>query len=174
MNNSTNNKYDMYTVQGTLDYGGYFGRMHKKMLPIILEELNNSGRVVLSRILQILTTKSAEECKELIGFSGYRYIIQSTQARLSVILNLKQQYISEGLNNLEEHGIIIRKAGGVILINPLVYCKDSIYDIRCLQEFKIDIQQDKKGKIKAINSKTNGDVTRKKQDMNKVHTEMEF
>lgn len=173
------NKYDMYTVEGTLDYGGYFGRMHPKMLPIILEELNNSGRVVLSRILQLLTTKSTEECKNLIGFSGYKYIVQGSQATLSKILGLKQQYISNGLDNLVEHGIVIRKSGGIIMINPLVYCKDSIYDVRCLMEFGLELQRDESGKIKRItksknktNDRDNGNITRKKQDMSKVRTDL--
>lgn len=173
------NKYDMYTVQGMLDYGegGYFGRMHPKMLPIILEELSTSGRIVLSRLLQLLTTKDNEECKSLVGFAGYRYIIQSSQKNLGDILQLKQQYISNGLDDLEKHGIILRKDSGIILINPLVYSKDSIFDVRCLQEFGITLQTDEKGKVKRFKSPSNKNkpkIERKKVNPANIRTDMGF
>lgn len=145
------NKYDSHTVAGILDYGedegGYYARMHPKMLPIILEELNTNGRFVLSRLLQLLNNKDRDKCVKLFDYAAYRYIIQSTQTQLSELLNLKQSTISKGLKDLEEHGIIIKKPGGVIIINPLVYNRDIIYDIRCLQEFGLTLKKDSNGNI---------------------------
>lgn len=145
------NKYGPHTVAGILDYGedegGYYARMHPKMLPIILEDLNTNGRFVLSRLLQLLNNKDRDRCVKLFDYAAYRYIIQSTQTQLSELLNLKQSTISKGLKDLEEHGIIIKKPGGVIVINPLVYNRDIIYDIRCLQEFGLTLKKDSKGNI---------------------------
>lgn len=159
---------DFYTVKGTLDYGGYFGRMHPKMRHIMLVELNTSGRLVLDGILTILTEKPKEECEKLIGTQGYRYIIFSTQKNLSTILKLDSSVVSRGLDNLEAHGIIKRKIGGAIIINPLVYCKDSTYDIRCLEEFKLEFVENKKDTKKSKSNKDGETVSRKKQDMSKV------
>ena len=149
--------HDYDTIEGMIDYGGYYGRMLPKMLPILLEELNSAGRTTISRLLQFLhNADKKEECKTMFGFANYKFTIRCPQQKLAELLELTQPYLAKGLKNLEQNGIIIQKHG-LIYINPLVYNQNTTYSLENLREFnvKLTIPEDN-------NKKQNNKTTREK------------
>ena len=169
---------DSKTVRGKLFYGTYYGRIHPKFRHILLVELNKPARILLDGLLEILTEKSKEESIKLIGFAGYRYIVgYESQTQLGKLIGgLSQQQVSEGLAQLEKYTIIKQLQGVqdcLIIVNPFVYCTHSEYDVRVLEEFGIYFETNAEN-TNTKDKNPNSSITRKKQDMSKVHTEMEF
>ena len=122
---------DPYTVKGA-DFGEFYDRITKDMRRIILTELSTYGRVILEKLLDLLDTNNTE----LIGTQGYRRIIFHTKSELAKIFGLRKQYVQKGIADLEKHDIV-KYDNGMLIVNPLVFNQNSIYDIRALQAFNI-------------------------------------
>lgn len=168
---------DSRTVKGNLFYGTYYGRVHPKFRHILLVELSKPARVLLDGILEILTEKSKEESKNLIGYAGYRYIVgYESQTQLGKLVGgLSQQQVCEGIKQLEKYNIVKHLKGvqdGVIIVNPFVYCTHSEYDVRVLEEFNVYFETTQSDTENKQTKQPN--VTRKKQDLSKVRDDLEF
>lgn len=122
---------DPYTVKGA-DFGEFYDRTAKDMRKIILTELSANGRIVLEKLLELLDTNNTE----LIGTQGYRRIIPKNQSKIAEIIGVDRKYLSKAIANLEENNIV-KYESGMLIINPLVFNQNSIYDIRALQAFNI-------------------------------------
>ena len=122
---------DPYTVKGA-DFGEFYDRITKDMRKIILTELSTNGRIILEKLLDLLDTNNTE----LIGTQSYRRIIFKNQSKLAKILGVDRRYLSKGIADLEKHDIV-KYNNGMLIVNPLVFNQNSIYDIRALQAFNI-------------------------------------
>ena len=123
---------DPYTVKGELDFGGFYDRTSKDMRKILMTGLSTNGRIVLEKLLDLLDTNNTE----LIGTQGYRRIIPKNQSKIAEIIGVDRKYLSKAIANLEENNIV-KYESGMLIINPLVFNQNSIYDIRALQAFNI-------------------------------------
>ena len=128
---------DPYTVKGELDFGGFYGKMNLDMFDTVMTELNTYGRKTLIKLIRLLNDNN----KELIGTQGYRRIIFKNQSELAKILGIDRRYLSKGVADLERHDIV-RYTSGMLIVNPLVFNENSIYDIRALQAFNIKLTND--------------------------------
>ena len=122
---------DPYTVKGA-DFGEFYDRTAKDMRKIILTELSANGRIILDKLLDLFDTNNTE----LIGTQGYRRIIPKNQSKIAEIIEVDRKYLSKAIANLEENNIV-KYESGMLIINPLVFNQNSIYDIRALQAFNI-------------------------------------
>ena len=122
---------DPYTVKGA-DFGEFYDRTAKDMRKIILTELSANGRIILDKLLDLFDTNNTE----LIGTQGYRRIIPKNQSKIAEIIGVDRKYLSKAIANLEENNIV-KYESGMLIINPLVFNQNSIYDIRALQAFNI-------------------------------------
>lgn len=127
---------DPYTVKGA-DFGEFYDRITKNMRKIILTELSAYGRIILENLLDLLDTNNVE----LIGTQGYRRIIYHNKSELAKIFGLRKQYVQKGIADLEKHNIV-KYNNGMLIVNPLVFNQNSIYDIRALQAFNINQAND--------------------------------
>ena len=123
---------DTYTVKGELDFGGFYGKMNLDMFDTVMTELNTYGRKTLIKLIRLLNDND----KELIGTQGYRRIIPKNQSKIAEIIGVDRKYLSKAIANLEENNIV-KYESGMLIINPLVFNQNSIYDIRALQAFNI-------------------------------------
>ena len=123
---------DPYTVGGELDFGGFYGKMSLDMFDTVMTELNTYGRKTLIKLIRLLNDND----KELIGTQGYRRIIPKNQSKIAEIIGVDRKYLSKAIANLEENNIV-KYESGMLIINPLVFNQNSIYDIRALQAFNI-------------------------------------
>ena len=122
---------DPYTVKGA-DFGEFYDRTSKDMRKILMTRLSTNGRIILDKLLDLLDTNDTE----LIGTQGYRRIIPKNQSKIAEIIGVDRKYLSKAIANLEENNIV-KYESGMLIINPLVFNQNSIYDIRALQAFNI-------------------------------------
>ena len=106
-----------------------------RLLPVRM--LNTYDRKTLIKLIRLLNDND----KELIGTQGYRRIIFKNQSELAKILGIDRRYLSKGVADLERHDIV-RYTSGMLIVNPLVFNENSIYDIRALQAFNIKLTND--------------------------------
>ena len=94
--------------------------------------VKRNGRIILDKLLDLFDTNNTE----LIGTQGYRRIIPKNQSKIAEIIGVDRKYLSKAIANLEENNIV-KYESGMLIINPLVFNQNSIYDIRALQAFNI-------------------------------------
>lgn len=123
---------DPYTIKGA-DFGEFYDRITKDMRKIVLTELSTNGRIILEKLLDLLDTNNTE----IIGTQGYRRIIPKNQSKIAEIIGVDRKYLSKAITNLEKNNIV-KYNSGMLIINPLVFNQNSIYDIRALQAFGIN------------------------------------
>lgn len=124
---------DPFTVKEEIDYGGYYGKVKLDILTIVLNDLNSNGRKVLSGILNLLN-------KDLKTEQGYRGIISCSHKELANALGITKSTLSKGIANLKQYDIL-KQDNNLIMINPLVYNQNTIFDIRVLMAFDIQLKQ---------------------------------
>lgn len=123
---------DPYTVKGA-DFGGYYTKTSIDLAEIILTKLTTGASIVLNKLLHLLNDNDTE----LIGTQGYRRIIPKNQSKIAEIIGVDRKYLSKAIANLEESNIV-KYGNGMLIVNPLVFNQNSIYDIRALQAFGIN------------------------------------
>ena len=123
---------DIYTVKNVDFFGESYFYIANDMLEILLTKISSCGRTVLCKLLKLLNSNDTE----LIGTQAYRRIIPKNQSKIAEIIGVDRKYLSKAIANLEENNIVKYK-NGVLMINPLVFNQNSIYDIRALQAFNI-------------------------------------
>lgn len=127
---------DPYTVKGA-DFGEFYSKISNDMVKVVLTKLSTSASIVLDKLLDLLNSNNTE----LIGTQGYRRIIPKNQSKIAEIIGVDRKYLSKAIANLEENNIV-KYDRGTLIINPLVFNQNSIYDIRALQAFNINQTND--------------------------------
>lgn len=102
------------------------------MRKIILTEISSCGSIVLEKLLELFDTEN----EELIGTQAYRRIIYKNQSELARLFGISKQYMQKGIDNLTKYNIV-KYRSGVLMVNPLVFPNNGIYDIRVLEEFNL-------------------------------------
>lgn len=130
---------------------------------IILTLLSAKGeaRTAIKGILNILNNDKIDH-KSVLGESKYRYMIKCTQNKLADLIGVDRGNFTRGIKQLIDLNLVC-KEDGVIYINPLLPNQNMIVDKRTLDKFNIP-----------YNDSTNSSVVRRKQDPNKVRTDLEF
>lgn len=142
---------DPFTVKGEIDYGGYYGKVKLDILTIALNDLNSNGRKVLAGILNLLNGDS-KDLKTIVGEQGYRGIISCSQKELALGLDITKSTLSKGIANLKKYNIL-KQDNNLIMVNPLVYNQNTIFDIRVLMAFGIQLKQHRNNNpVRAKNS----------------------
>lgn len=122
---------DPYTVKGA-DFGEFYSKISNDMVETILTKLTTGASIVLNKLLHLLNDNNTE----LIGTQSYRRIIPKNQSKIAEIIGVDRKYLSKAIANLEENNIV-KYESGMLIVNPLVFNQNSIYDIRALQAFNI-------------------------------------
>lgn len=129
---------DHFTVKGEIDYEGYYGKVKLDILTIALNDLNSNGRRVLAGILNLLNDDS-KDLKTIVGEQGYRGIISCSHKELASALGITKSTLSKGIANLKQYDIL-KQNNNLIIVNPLVYNQNTIFDIRALKAFDIQLK----------------------------------
>ena len=130
---------------------------------IILTLLSAKGeaRTAIKGILNILNNDKVDH-KSILGESKYRYMIKCTQNKLADLIGVDRGNFTRGIKQLIDINLVY-KEDGVIYINPLLPNQNMIVDKRTLDKFNIPYDDN-----------TNSSVVKRKQDPNKVRTDLEF
>lgn len=153
--------YDKYTISWKCVHRKNKQSIQDANLVHVLLSLKGEARTALRGMLDILDDDTIDH-KEVIGVSKYRYMFKCTQNKLADLIKVDRGNFARGIKQLTELNLVY-KEDGIIYINPLLPNQNKIVDIRTLDKFGI-----------TYDKSNTSSITRKKQDPNKIRTNMKF